>query len=1003
MGSRALALGVLVAACAASSVAEELEVVLREGTNFAVARSPVDDSFILDLQGTLWRLPSDGWEATALTDGMGDDRMPHISPDGARVVFQSYRAGTWDIWAANADGSALVALTDSRVDDREPVFSPDGTRVAFSSDRNGNYDIWVLDLETQELEALTRHEASDFMPAWSPSGDAIAFVSERDSEPALYRLEPGSDGEPTRLASFDGRIAAPSWSPNGSRIALRLLELGSMSADALGPAPESSRLVLVSVDSGEVVDLVTPTDVFPFRIEWLGDAEIVYTAAGSLWRQSLEGGAEARAIPFEATVTLDRSPYRRRDVDLIEDGEELPVRGIVRPVVSPDGSKIAFAALGDIWTVSSQGGEPVALTRDEHLDSDPSWSPDSSSLVYSSDRWGTMDLWVKAVSASHRTRGRQLTFAIGAEMSPAWSPDGTKVAYVDERSRIHVVPATGGDDEVLSSPRRGVSQPSWSSDSHHLAFAVHEPISSRFREGYNRIHVLDTRSSLSGLSRVVEQPKGSVGTRDGDGPVWSPDGRSMAFAMDGGLWVMPVAIDGKPRDVPREVVREAVDFPSWSPDSASILFVGPKGMKRVDLESGRATHVGVQHHYEAVSAGGRFMIRDVRIVDGSRETALEHQDVVIEGNRIESIEPTRAVPPRDMRVIDGAGKTLIPGLIEMHTHLSLPAWGSQHGKVWLAYGITSIRTLTDAPYRTLEERESVRSGRRIGPRVFMTGAAMDGDRVYYTSNLAIGDEEELAREMQRAFDIGYDLVKTYVRLPDDLQKLAIEEAHRQGIFVTSHELYPALAYGVDGVEHVAGTSRRGYSPKLSDLGRSYDDVIELIGRSGVYFTPTVLIYGGWTLALAREPELVRERRFEKLFPAWAQDRFKSAPVTENADAASDVVAPIFETVRGVSDRGGRILAGTDSPIVPYGLSLLLEIQQLAEAGLAPMEALDSATRVAAEALGVGHELGTIEVGKIADLVLLGGDPLEDIGNLRKTELVIMNGRLVTVEQLLRSP
>ena len=261
-------------------------------------------------------------------------------------------------------------------------------------------------------------------------------------------------------------------------------------------------------------------------------------------------------------MTLDRSPYRRRDVDLIEDGEELPVRGIVRPVVSPDGSKIAFAALGDIWTVSSQGGEPVALTRDEHLDSDPSWSPDSSSLVYSSDRWGTMDLWVKAVSASHRTRGRQLTFAIGAEISPAWSPDGTKVAYVDERSRIHVVPATGGDDEVLSSQRRGVSQPSWSSDSHHLAFAVHEPISSRFREGYNRIHVLDTRSSLSGLSRVVEQPKGSVGTRDGDGPVWTPDGRSMAFAMDGGLWVMPVAIDGKPRDVPREV---SSSDSSWGP------------------------------------------------------------------------------------------------------------------------------------------------------------------------------------------------------------------------------------------------------------------------------------------------------------------------------------------------------------------------------------------------------------------------------------------------------
>ena len=1000
MGVRTLALSILVAACAASSAAEKIDVVLREGTNFAVARSSVDGSFILDLQGTLWRLPGDGGDAIALTDGMGDDRMPHISADGARIVFQSYRKGTWDIWAANVDGSGLAALTDSRFDDREPVFSPDGTRVAFSSDRNGNYDIWVLDLEAQELEALTRHDANDYMPTWSPSGDAIAFVSERGSEQALYRLEPGSDGEPSRLASFDERIAAPSFSPDGSRIALRLLELGSMSADALGPAPESSRLVLVSVDSAEVLDVVTPADVFPFRAEWLSDTEIVYTAAGSLWRQSLEGGAEARAIPFEATVTLDRTPYERRDVELLEDGEELPVRGIVRPVVSPDGTTIAFAALGDIWTVSSDGGEPVALTRDEHLDSDPHWSPDSSSLVYSSDRWGTMDLWIKAVAASHRTRGRQLTFAIGAEVSPAWSPDGTKVAYVDERSRIHVVPAAGGDDEVLSSPRRGVSQPSWSSDSDHLAFAVHEPVSSRFREGYNRIHVLDTRS---GLSRVVEQPERSVGTRDGDGPVWSPDGRSMAFAMDGGLWVMPVALDGTPRDVPREVVRDAVDFPSWSPDGASILFVTPKGMKRVDLESGRASRVGVQHTYEAVPGGGRFMIRDVRIVDGSRETALEHQDVVIEGNRIERIEPTMALPPQDVRVVAGAGKTLIPGLIEMHSHLSLPAWGSRHGKVWLAYGITSIRTLSDAPFRTLEERESVRSGRRIGPRIFMTGAAMDGDRVYYTSNLAIDDEEELAREMQRGFDIGYDLVKTYVRLPNDLQKLAIEEAHRQGIYVTSHELYPALAYGVDGVEHVAGTSRRGYSPKLSDLRRSYDDVVELLGRSGVYFTPTVLIHGGWTLALAREPELVRERRFEKLFPIWAQERFRNAIVADNADVAREVVAPIFETVRRVSERGGRILAGTDSPIVPYGLSLLLEIEQLAEAGLGPAKALESATRVAAEALGVSDELGTIEEGKIADLVLLGGNPLEDIRNLRKTEMIIVNGRLLTVEQLLRTP
>jgi imidazolonepropionase-like amidohydrolase len=114
------------------------------------------------------------------------------------------------------------------------------------------------------------------------------------------------------------------------------------------------------------------------------------------------------------------------------------------------------------------------------------------------------------------------------------------------------------------------------------------------------------------------------------------------------------------------------------------------------------------------------------------------------------------------------------------------------------------------------------------------------------------------------------------------------------------------------------------------------------------------------------------------------------------------VAPVFATIDKIHERGGKVVAGTDSPIIPYGLSLLLEIEQLSEAGLGPMGALESATRVAAEALGAGGDLGTIEPGKIADLVLLGADPSEDIRNLRKTEMVVVNGRLLTIEQLLKS-
>ena len=256
----------------------------------------------------------------------------------------------------------------------------------------------------------------------------------------------------------------------------------------------------------------------------------------------------------------------------------------------------------------------------------------------------------------------------------------------------------------------------------------------------------------------------------------------------------------------------------------------------------------------------------------------------------------------------------------------------------------------------------------------------------------------MQQELTRAFDLGYDLVKTYVRLPDRLQKEVIEKAHDRGIFVTSHEVYPAVAYGVDGIEHLSGTSRRGFSPKLSDMRRTYDDVIELVARSGVYFTPTVLIQGGWNFARTREPELLEDERFLRLFPSFAQEDVRGAMTSPGSEA---VVAPLYETIHSIAERGGRVLAGTDSPIVPYGLSLLVEIEELSDAGLGPLQALRSATQLAAEALGAASDLGTIEEGKIADLVLLGADPTEDIRNLRKTETVVVNGRLLTVQQMLR--
>jgi Tol biopolymer transport system component/imidazolonepropionase-like amidohydrolase len=993
MDRRALALGVvgITTLLVVAASAEEVEVVLKEGTNFAAAVSPTDGSMVIDLQGALWHLDSRGGEARAITDGLGDDRLPDMSDDGSRVVFQSYRKGIWDIWMVDPDGSNLTALTEGPFDDREPSFSPDGSRVAFSSDRSGSYDIWVLELETGALTQLTSSPEDEFMPDWTPDGDSLLYVSDRVPEgSSLVRKGLGPDGVEALVASFDEEIASPSVSPDGSRIAVRILERGKPPRDAAA----ASRLAIVSSGDEPMTRLSAPPDVFPFRAEWLSNDEILYTANGALWRQPLDG--EPAQVPFEARVTLNRPKYRRRAYEFPEHREHRPVKGFLRPVVAPVYSTLAFAALGDIWVLPSEETVPVPLTRDEYLDSDPCWSPDGRFLLFSSDREGTMDLWVKDVEAAPGTGERRLTSSSGVEIKPAWSPDGKKIAYVDEQSRLHVLFVESDEDRTLTAPRRGVGIPSWSSDSRHIALAVHVPFSQRYREGYNRVLVVDSSTEQA---RVLDQPEKSFGGRDGDGPVWSPSGEALAFALDGGLWTMPVSTDGTPTGRPERLTGEPADFPSWTPDGRAILFVSPRGLRRVDVASGETSDIEVPLEFEVRPAGGALVLRNVRLIDGTGAPPQDGMDVLLRGNRIESILPTGGEPSEDVRIVECGGKTLIPGLIEMHTHLSLPAWGSRHGKVWLAYGITSVRLLTDAPYRVLEERESTVSGRRIGPRMFLTGSSMDGSRVFYTDTLAIEDSEELDTELTKGFELGYDLIKTYVRLPDGLQREVIEKAHERGVFVTSHEIYPAVALGVDGIEHVRGTSRRGFSPKYTDLRKSYDDVIELVARSGVYFTPTILIYGGWSHALASDPSLLADPRLTVLFPEWASERFTGQATDLDPAATSAVVAPIFETVSALGSRGSKIIAGTDSPIVPYGLSLIVEIEELSEAGLGPMAAIESSTRVAAEALGVDRDLGTIIPGKLADLVLLDADPLEDIHNLRRTDLIILDGRLLSLKQL----
>ncbi len=1019
---------VLLAALPAIGQEAERPVRVEEGTSFAVAVSPDGETLVLDLQGTLWRLPAAGGTAEALTDGLGDERLPDFHPDGDRVVVQGYRAGTWDLWEVPLDGGEPAALTGTVFDDREPAWSPDGTRIAFASDRGGTYDIWILDRETGGVEQVTSSLGNESQPAWVPGADGApeglvyVAVPEGEAEGAVHHLALADGAAPVPVPGTAGMVAAPSVSPDGARLVFRRLHYEGLTLMGtrfdMGSASE---LVAVSLATGE--DAAAPRilaaageDIFPFRPQWSGE-DIVYTADGKIRRLALsegspeaEGGVDAGApltVPMSVEFRVRRPPVRTGKIRTALEGD-IPVRGIVRPSLSPDGSRLVYAALGDIWTAPLDGSEaPSPQTRDDWLDTDPVWLPDGQGIVFASDRGGTMDIWEKRLGSGPGAGMVQLTARFGAETSPSVSPDGSRLAWLDEQGNLHVTEraadarpglAVGASDDPLFPGHRGLGTPSWSPDGTTLAVSVLAPWSSRFREGRNRIALV---AASSGEARLIEEPAASFGTRDGDGPVFSPDGGSLAFAHDGGLAVLPVDANGSPSGPLRTLFEGAVDFPAWAPDSESLTFLSAGELLRVPLGGGDPETIRLRHSFEASRPSGQILFQDIRVLDVEAGEARPGMDVLVEAGRIVSVEPTGAEPSEDIRLVRGQGAVLMPGLIEMHTHPMGPAFGGRFGRTHLVYGVTTVRVMAASTYRVLEERESILAGRRVGPRVFLSGAVIDGTRIYYPGANAGTSGRVLDSVLQQARELEFDVVKTYVRLNDETQREAIREAQALGAFVSSHELYPAARFGIDGVEHIKGTSRRGYSPKVTDLGRSYGDVRSLLAESGIYFAPTLLIYGGWDLALAREPRLLMDDRRLLAFPAWITERLTSGPApTADPEERLALLRPMWDTVASVAAAGGRIVAGTDTPIIPYGLSLVIEVEQLSEAGLGPAGAIRTATVGAAEALGLEGELGVVAPGALADLVLLEGDPLEDISNLRRVRAVVWNGRLATLDQLL---
>ncbi len=385
----------------------------------------------------------------------------------------------------------------------------------------------------------------------------------------------------------------------------------------------------------------------------------------------------------------------------------------------------------------------------------------------------------------------------------------------------------------------------------------------------------------------------------------------------------------------------------------------------------------------------------VRLIDGKNNSPLEGANVIISGGRISAVGPTASTaPPREAEIIDAAGLTLLPGLMDSHFHLdgdgALPA-------LFLSHGVTSVRD----PGAWIEAYDSVRRSKEVQPRLFLAGPHLDcPPPAYPQDSLIVRDPLEAQIAANRLIESGASVIKVYFRLPVHLIRTIAETAHAQGVPVTAHleivDARDAIRVGIDGIEHVTSVGSSLLPPREGEAYRQLvlaDNAARSLGR-----------YRVWS-----QIDLKSERvdRLLKLMASRNVSLSATLAVFERRNGDTDITEMHVRGFQqmmafvGLAKRAGvRVVTGSHSsvPHAERGWAYQREMELLVESGLTPMQSIQASTLANAQFFRVDHRLGSIEAGKQADLVLVEGDPSKDIKAMRRVKRVMINGAWVNLNR-----
>ncbi len=1002
---------------------KEVPLTTDEGTWMNVDVSPDGKEIVFDLLGDIYIMPIGGGAAKALRSGVPFEIQPRFSPDGKLISFTSDAGGGDNIWVMKRDGSEAHQVTkeDFRLLNNA-VWSADGNyliaRKHFTSQRSlGAGEMWMYHISGGGGLQLTRrkNDQQDVNePVVSPDGQYLYYSEDvspggffqynKDPNQQIYVIKRYSfaNGNIDQLTGGTGGAARPQISRDGKRLAFvrRVREKSVLYIHDLQTGEEKPVYDDLNKDQQEAWAIF---GVYP-HYNWSPDnSAIIIWSKGKIKRIEV-GTLNVRDIPFQVTNTIkiaDALHFKNPAFS-----EDFVPQAIRQTVTSPDGKLLLFNAAGFVWKKDLPDGVPQRLTSGTDPEFEPAFSANGNEIVYVT--WNDEGLGAiqKLNVKTKDAKPVKITSEKGIFRTPSFSPDGSKVVFVKESGNDHQgfsftkepgiywIPSSGG---VMKMVKDEGSFPQFNRDGSRIYYQTGGPT-----KNLKSVKIDGTggRSLLSS----------KYATRF----VVSPDEKWVAFTQFFRAYIaaMPVTgmtidLDAKGTDFPvSQLARDAGNNLHWSADSKKVMwtlgdqyftneiknrftFLDGSPTKLPPMDS-VGTKIGLKIKSDVPE--GRIALTGARIITMEGNEVIEDGIIIVNKNKIEAIGKVGNVTvPAGSKVIDIKGKTIMPGLIDAHAHIGNFRYGLSPQKQWeyyanVAYGITSAHDPSSNTEMIFSQSEMIKAGKMVGPRIFSTGTILYGAEGDFKAIINNIDDARSAVRRTKAF--GAFSVKSYNQPRREQRQQIIQAARELNVEVVPEggsTFYTNMSMIMDG-----HTSIEHNIP----IAPVYKDVITLWSNSKTAYTPTLIVnFGGMSgeYYWYQHTNVWEDEKLLKFTPRGDIDA-RSRHRTMIPDKEYEIGHIATSKVCNELSKGGiKVNLGAHGQL--QGLGVHWELWMFTQGGMTPLEAIRTATINGAAQLGMDEQIGSLKAGKLADLIVLDKNPLDDIQNSNSVVYTMLNGRL----------